>query len=188
MIRALTVGAAAAWGYAEATTFFVVPDVLIGWAAVRSLRLGIASAFAATAGAVVGGAVVHRDARRYRAESTTIPGVSEGMIRDASARFERDRWAAVVRAPIDGIPYKIYAAEAGIRGRPLRELVLLTPFARSWRFVAIALAAAAAGAVLRPLRRRLGASLLVYLGVWAVTYVSYFRTLERRYGQAARGR
>jgi len=185
LIRALTVLAAALWGYAEATTFFIVPDVLIGWAAVRSLRLGIASAFAATAGAVAGGAVVHRNARRFRAASTDIPGVSEGMIADASARFERDRWAAVVRAPVDGIPYKVYAAEAGIRGRPLRELALLTPFARAWRFLAIAVAAAAVGAVLQPVRRRIGLSLLVYLGVWAATYVSYFRTLDRRYGRVA---
>ena len=184
-MRLITIIAAAVWGYAEATTFYVVPDVLIGWAAIHSLRLGVASAFAATAGAVIGGAVVHRDARGYRAASTDIPGIGPGMIRDARARFARDRWAAVVRAPLDGIPYKVYAAEAGLRGRPLRELVLITPFARAWRFLAVAVAAAAAGAILSPVRRRVGLSLLVYLGVWAATYVTYFRGLRRRYGNEA---
>jgi hypothetical protein len=183
-MRLLAVLAAAAWGYAEATTFFVVPDVLIGWAAVRSLRLGILTALAATAGAVVGGAVVHRDAHRYRAASTAIPGISNGMIADAAARFERDRWGAVVRAPIEGIPYKVYAAQAAIAGRPLRELVLITPFARAWRFFAIAVGAAVAGVILAPVRRRIGLSLLVYLSVWAATYVTYYRGLERRYGRS----
>lgn len=184
-MRLITLIAAAAWGYAEATTFYVVPDVLIGWAAIRSLRLGVASAFAATAGAVVGGTVVYRDAERYRAASTAIPGIGRGMIRDATGRFERDRWAAVVRAPLDGIPYKIYAAEASLRGRPLRELVLMTPFARAWRFVVTAVGAALAGAVLSPVRRRVGLSLLVYLVVWATTYAIYFRSLRRRYGRDA---
>ena len=169
MKRALTLLASAAWGYAEATTFFVVPDVLIGWVAIGSLRLGAASAIAATAGAIVGGIAVHRNAHRYRADSLSVPGISEAMVDDAAARFERDRWRAVVRAPLDGIPYKVYAAQSRIAGRPLVELVLMTPFARAWRFLAIAVAAHAAGAVLRPVRQRPALALLVYLGVWAAT-------------------
>jgi membrane protein YqaA with SNARE-associated domain len=182
----LTVLAAAAWGYAEATTFYVVPDVLIGWAAIRRLRLGVASALAATAGAVIGGAVVHRNAERFRSAQTAIPGIGDAMIADAAERFRRQRWRAVIRAPIDGIPYKVYAAEAGVAGRPLRELVLVTPFARAWRFFAIAVGASLAGTILAPVRRRVGLSLLVYLSVWSATYLAYFRGLDRRYGPRRR--
>ncbi len=181
-MRALA--ASALWGYAEATTFFIVPDVLIGWIALRSIRLATASAIAASAGAVVGGVAVYRDAERMRAGSLAIPGISEPMIRDAEAAFAHDRWRAVIRAPLDGIPYKIYAAEARFAGRPLVELVLVTPFARAWRFLLTAVGACVAGAILSPVRRRLGLWLLAYGGAWAVSYAAYFRTLERRYGHA----
>lgn len=48
-------GASGVWGYAEATRFFIVPDVLIGWVALHGMRHGIWSAFAATAGAASAG-------------------------------------------------------------------------------------------------------------------------------------
>jgi hypothetical protein len=35
------------------------------------------------------------------------------MLVDAHERFASQGWGALVRAPIDGIPYKVYATEAG---------------------------------------------------------------------------
>src|SRR5712691_3907378 len=90
--------ASGVWGYAEATRFFIVPDVLIGWVALHGVRPGAWSAFAATAGAVLGGAAVHRDAAAQQARLTEIPGVSEAMLDDAAERFAQQGWAAVMRA------------------------------------------------------------------------------------------
>lgn len=175
--------ASAVWGYAEATRFFIVPDVLIGWVALHGVRPGALSAFAATAGAVLGGTAVHRDAAAQYARLTEIPGISEPMLDEAAERFARDGWAAVMRAPLDGIPYKIYAARSALDGRPLEELVLWTPPARLWRFLLVALGAAGFGAIFgTAIRRREGHFLFGYAAVWAITYVRYYAGLRRRYG------
>ena len=76
--------ASAVWGYAEATRFYIVPDVLIGWVALHGARPGVWTALAATAGAVLGGAAVHRDAAAQQARLTEIPGISEAMLDDAA--------------------------------------------------------------------------------------------------------
>jgi membrane protein YqaA with SNARE-associated domain len=53
-----------AWGFAEATAFFVVPDVAVGAAALFSPRRKMASAVAAVSGTLVGGAVLYTAAAR----------------------------------------------------------------------------------------------------------------------------
>ena len=188
MLRAVArstaaLAASGVWGYAEATRFFVVPDVLVGWIALHGTRHGIRSALAATAGAVLGGAAVHRDAAAQHARLTEIPGISEAMLDDAAERFAQKGWAAVMRAPIDGIPYKIYAARSALDGRPLEELVFWTPPARLWRFLLIAVGAGVFGTIFaRAIRRRETEFLVAYLAIWAITYARYYAGLRRRYG------
>ena len=188
MLRAVArstaaLAASGVWGYAEATRFFVVPDVLVGWIAPHGTRHGIRSALAATAGAVLGGAAVHRDAAAEHARLTEIPGISEAMLDDAAQRFAQKGWAAVMRAPIDGIPYKIYAARSALDGRPIEELVLWTPPARLWRFLLIAVGAGVFGTIFaRAIRRRETEFLVAYLAIWAITYARYYAGLRRRYG------
>ena len=176
----------AVWGYAEATRFYVVPDVLIGWLALDDPRRGTLASVWATAGAVLGGLAVHAEGRARRARLTQIPGISDAMVEDASAKLARDGWWALLRGPLDGIPYKVYAAEAGARELPAADLVAWTVPARLWRFLAVALGAGAVGVVFRErVRRREGAWLVGYLAFWAITYARYFARLDRRYGGAA---
>ena len=178
--------ACALWGFAEATRFFVVPDVLVGWIALHGARRGAAASLWATAGAVLGGLAVHADARVRRERLTEIPGISEAMLEDASAKLARDGWWALLRGPLDGIPYKVYAAESGVRGLPPGELAAWTVPARLWRFLAVSLGAGATALVFRSsLRRREGAWLAGYLAFWAITYARYFARLERTYGSGA---
>ena len=175
--------ACALWGFAEATRFYVVPDVLVGWIALHGARRGAAASLWATAGAMLGGLAVHADSRAQRARLVEIPGISEAMLEDTSAKLARDGWWAVLRGPLDGIPYKVYAAEAGVRGLPAGELVAWTVPARLWRFLALALGAGFTGVAFRgSLRRREGVWLAGYLGFWAVTYARYFARLKRTYG------
>src|SRR5437868_1692315 len=51
--------AALAWGYAEATLFFLVPDVLLSWVALRDPRAAGVACFWALAGALLGGATMY---------------------------------------------------------------------------------------------------------------------------------
>jgi hypothetical protein len=182
VIRILALAASALWGYAEATVFFIVPDVAIGLIALGSWRRGVESAFAACAGALLGGVEVFGRGAAYRERLLEVPGISRAMLDDASARFARQGWYAVVRAPLDGIPYKVYATEAAARGRSLEELVLVTPPARLWRFLLVAGGAAAGGAVARRMSVRRWSVVALYGLVWVATYVSYYLQLRRRYG------
>jgi len=181
--------ASALWGFAEATRFYVVPDVLVGWIALHGVRRGVAASLWATAGAMLGGLAVHADSRAQRARLVEIPGISEAMVEDASTKLARDGWWALLRGPLDGIPYKVYAAEAGARGLPSGELVAWTIPARLWRLLAVALGAGLTGVAFRgSIRRREGAWLAAYLGFWAVTYARYFARLDRTYGSRPGGR
>ncbi len=176
--------AALAWGMAEATRFWLIPDILLGWIALNRPRSVASSVALTTLGALAGGAWMHRHAARERALLLRVPGISQPMIDDAHARFAVQGWPAVVRGPIDGIPYKVYAVESASAGRPLRELVLWTPPARAWRFLATGLGAGLIGTLFGRSVRRQEAFWLVLTAVfWLATYLRYFARLRRRYGR-----
>ena len=60
MTSAIIAGIALAWGFAEATLFFIVVDVLITYVTVYfGMRRGVETVFFATIGAVAGGAAMY---------------------------------------------------------------------------------------------------------------------------------
>src|SRR5699024_4595805 len=61
---------AAAWGLAEGTFFFIVPDVWLSWVALQKPRTARKAALSALAGAMAGGAFVHAWTRRMDAPTT----------------------------------------------------------------------------------------------------------------------
>lgn len=82
----------------------------------------------------------------------------------------------MVLAPFSAIPYKIYAAEWGLRGWGLLALLAWTVPARAVRILPVALVAAGSGLVLRRwVRRRPVVWLALYGLVWVAVYVLYFR-------------
>jgi len=171
------------WGYAEATHFWLIPDILLAWIGLNQPKSIAPSVVAATIGATLGGAVMHQNAREEHPRLTQIPGISDAMLVDAHERFASQGWGAVVRAPIDGIPYKVYATESGVVDRLLAELIAWTPLARAWRFLLTALVAGLIGAIFfRSVRRSEGGWFVATLGFWVVVYVRYFARLRRRYG------
>jgi membrane protein YqaA with SNARE-associated domain len=179
----LAVLAAFLWGYAEATRFWLIPDILLGWVGLHRPRSIVPSVIAATVGAVLGGIRMHQHAREEQPRLTEIPGISEAMLLDAHERFATRGWVAVVRAPVDGIPYKVYATESAVAGRPIVELIAWTFVARAWRFLLTAVVAAAVGSVFsRSVRRSEGGWLAATFGFWVFVYIRYFARIRRRYG------
>lgn len=180
----LAIVASAIWGYAEATRFWIVPDVALGWIALNSSRFTMHSVAAATLGAIVGGVRMHQRAAAERDRLTQIPGISRAMLADAHEKFAASGWAAVVRAPLDGVPYKVYATESALAGRPLDELVAWTSIARPWRFLATAAGATAIGVVFRrSVQLDEGRWVAASAAFWIVVYLRYFARLRRRYGR-----
>ena len=182
----LAVLAAGLWGYAEATRFWLIPDILLGWITLNRPRSIVTSVIAATVGAVIGGVRMREHAREEHARLTEIPGINDALLLDAHERFASRGWVAVVRAPLDGIPYKVYATESGLAGKPVPQLVSWTLLARLWRFILSAAAAALIGRVFsRSVRRSEGLWFAGTLGFWVFVYIRYFARLRRRYGGAA---
>lgn len=172
---------AALWGFAEATLFFLVPDIWLTWLAVRrGITPALKSCLAALAGALVGGMAMyawgHSHPEAAEAVLALVPAIDAAMIGEVRQWLDEDGLIALFLGPAFGIPYKIFAVEAAGNGvGPIAFLAVSIP-ARLLRFllltgIAYGLSTALAG---RPsLRFRTG-----LLGLcWTVFYVGYFTVM-----------
>jgi hypothetical protein len=167
---------AALWGLAEATVFFIVPDVWISFMALRGRRAGLSAVAGALAGAVAGGLAMAALARRDPAFALglvdAVPGVTPAILaRAADLAAAPQPWGMIAGA-LSGVPYKLFAvllagdmapagfALASLAARAPRFLLIL---ALVWLVVRLLLPRAPAG-----VRRR------VLLAVWVVFYAGFF--------------
>lgn len=172
-------GVAAAWGGAEATVFFIVPDLWTSWLALHNPRRGIATTVSALAGALAGGALNYTVAQRMQPDDTekiltSIPGISTQMVADVERQLDEQGWSALVLGPTRGMPYKIYARTLAHGHESFREFMLLSVPARMMRFLAVTAGVAGLG----KLSDRMGASKFekssVFLAGWGAFYTWYF--------------
>src|SRR6058998_1070362 len=94
-----------AWGLAEATLFFIVPDVgltILGW---RDLRRAMRVTVAALLGALTGGAIMFGFGSRD--VLLRVPGVHEPLVAAVNTDISRHGIAALLVGPLKGVPYKI---------------------------------------------------------------------------------
>ena len=171
--------AAALWGLAEATFFFIVPDVLISMLAVRRrLRAALMATLAALAGALVGGWLMYSwgtgaSEKVISGFLDTVPAVSREMIERAYEAMRAEGARAVLWGPLSGTPYKIYAALAPHAGVPLATFLLISVPARLGRFLLVAIAAFMLGRALKWFLPRLN-PLWVWGGFWLAFYGLWF--------------
>jgi len=132
--------AAFLWGLAEATFFFVIPDVLLSFVAILDWPRTWKHVLAATAGALLGGALLFHwasvDSAAAHAAVSHVPFIRERMFRKVSGGFRHEGWLAILLGSFSGIPYKLYAVEAPKFTSPL-EFLLATPPARAVRFLLV---------------------------------------------------
>jgi membrane protein YqaA with SNARE-associated domain len=167
---------AAVWGFAEATLFFIVPDVWLTFVVERRWRPALGGCLVATAGALLGGAVMYAwggvDAAGAGATIERVPAIDAAMIERVDARMQ-DGWpAALLGGAFVGTPYKIFAVRAADREIPLLAFLLVSVPARLARFVAATLIA---GALFRTVfrswpRRRRVIGLAIF---WLVFYAAF---------------
>jgi membrane protein YqaA with SNARE-associated domain len=170
--------AAFLWGLAEATFFFVIPDVLLSFVAILDWPRTWKHVLAAIAGALLGGVLLFHwasvDSAGARAAVTHVPFIRERMFRKVSGGFRRQGWLSMLLGSVSGIPYKLYAVEAPRFTSPLGFL-LVTPPARAARFL---LVWAGFGTVASWLRKRRGwpFSRLVkmHAALWIASYAFYW--------------
>jgi len=168
-----------AWGFAEATFFFLLPDVFLTALAARNLGAAVRATLAALAGALLGGTVMyafgHAAPERARALLDAVPAIGPALVASVRAQLAAHGLLALALGPARGTPYKIYAVEWGARGGSLPAFLLVSVPARWLRFLLTTLVAAAAMRVLAPWTGRRAHVELALLGLaWAVVYAAYF--------------
>ena len=166
------------WGVAEATLFFIVPDVAVGAVALHRPSRALAAAAAAVAGAVVGGAVLALVVGAVGAGALdvvgAVPGIPDRMVTASAADVEARGALALLLGPAAGIPYKLYVTHMALAGWSLPSLVAWTVPARALRIVPVGLLCALVGHLARrPLARHRLLGTGIYQLPWYTIYVSY---------------
>jgi len=172
--------AAFLWGLAEATFFFIVPDVLLTLTAQRrGFRAATLATLFAVAGACVGGALMWRLGQGYPERVVALldllPAISPAMIADARPALAENPFLALIKGALSGVPYKVFAALAAHAGLPVATFLAITIPARAARFLLLCAATALADRLAaRWLTRRMRT--LILIGGWAIFYAVYWST------------
>jgi membrane protein YqaA with SNARE-associated domain len=174
------------WGFAEATLFFVVPDVWVGWIAMRRPRRVVAMWLAASAGGILGAAILHIAVRsgwdpdrRFR----SLPGVQAGDIEDVREAIAADPTRAFAMGAVTGVPVKIYVAEAARAGLPLSRTVALVALNRVPRIGVSGLVGVTIGALAPRVGLGRPVTAVLYIVGWFLFYAWYW--LMRRESPSA---
>ena len=170
--------AAFLWGVAEATLFFIVPDVLVSAVAtLRGTRPALLAALWAGLGGVAGGLAVFLLAAAMPgatlAAIDAVPGIGPAMLARAEDGLAAQGPAALFVGAFSGVPYKVYAATAPQAGLPLWVFALVSVPARLARFVLMALGVGLLARILRP-RLGVAGSVALLAVCWVAFYAFYF--------------
>jgi membrane protein YqaA with SNARE-associated domain len=162
-----------AWGFAEATLFFIVPDVFLTFVGCRALRPALKATVAALVGALIGGAVTYS----FVAPETIlrVPGINYDLAMSVQTELQDRDLVALLIGPLRGIPYKVYAMEWAARGGSLTPFLLVSIPARWLRFaVSVVLARGVAKLLARWTRQRASIEFSIIVLFWFAFYAFYF--------------
>jgi len=167
------------WGFFEATAFFVVPDVYLVLVALLHWRRGLAATAAAVAGAVVGGALIYSiaraDPRGMDAFLAGIPLIRKDMLQATGERMRLDGLISMLNEPLQGVPFKVYAAKAGELAVSLPVFLLMTIPARLSRILPGVLLAAGLGTRFRRLvHEHIPVVFGGHAALWMLIYFLYY--------------
>ncbi len=147
-------GIAGAWGFAEATFFFVVPDVWTSWVGLRRPKRALGTTVSALGGAMAGGALTYWwgltvAATTSRKALVKVPAVTDAMISEVEQEIAESGAASLMRGPSRGVPYKLYARAAGLQRTSLVTFLAWSVPGRMVRFMAVTMAVSGIAAVVR---------------------------------------
>ena len=130
--------AALAWGFAEGTLFFVVPDVLFTLTTLLRPKRGLLQLVTAVLGATVAGGVMYAWAasapEQARVAVASVSHVGERMIAATELHWKEHGLRALFDNPLGGVPYKVYAVLAPAR-MPAGQFLLLSVPMRAERML-----------------------------------------------------
>jgi len=162
------------WGLAEATVFFLVPDMLITAAALFSPKRSFSQLMGILVGALLGGALVYTAADQFPNETKSVvlnvPFVKEHVLDRAERELQDHGALAVVLGSFSGVPYKTYAVNAP-RHAALETFMAMSVPARFLRFLVSWTLASLLGMLFRS---QIQASPLAALSLLALCWVGFY--------------
>jgi membrane protein YqaA with SNARE-associated domain len=165
------------WGFAEATLFFIVPDVLTSAVALRDLRRALVTCVWVLLGALAGGLLMYLwGAANHEAATAVVekvPAISGELLDEVGKSLSEHGLTAVLLGPLFGVPYKTFAIGASSAGISLLAFMLVSVPARLIRFV---LVTSMVHFIARFLGRYWPASRIyaVFGMAWVAFYAAYF--------------
>jgi membrane protein YqaA with SNARE-associated domain len=180
-------GIAGAWGFAEATFFFVVPDVWTSSVGLRRPKRALGTTVSALCGAMAGGAATYWWGRKVAANTSRgalvkVPAVTDVMISEVEQEIAESGAASLLRGPTRGVPYKLYARAAGLQRTSLMAFLAWSVPGRMIRFTVVTAAVSGIAAVVR--RRFPGLSerriTAVFWICWGAFYAVFIPLKSRR--------
>ena len=172
-------GLAFAWGLAESTFFFLVPDVLTSRWVLQNPRRGFLACFASLGGALLGGAILYAIGSRSTlvgpmlVAMNCLPGISPALGETARLSLEQHGVGALFGGILSGIPYKLFALQAQEAGVNLGVFMAASAAARLFRFLCVTGFAWLIG---QTLMAKLSATtrLRIHAAGWTLFYLVYF--------------
>ena len=180
LLRAPGMALALAWGAAEGSFFFIVPDVITSMTALFSVKKSLLQMLFVTGGSLAAGFFLFQwsqaDHHAARNAIARVPFVRESMFLEVQQDFTAYGARALLVGPTQGIPYKVYAIEAPGRCPLLLFLAVSIP-ARLERLLLSWIVFAAAGYALRKLRSWPGIAVAFHASYWTIVYVYYWTVI-----------
>lgn len=165
------------WGFAEATLFFIVPDVFFTYLVLFNLKLAWWSCFFALIGALIGGGWMYQWGKKNFGQAvrtlTSLPGISNRLLEREKKSLREKGLGAILLGPLKGVPYKIYAISAPSSGISFSQFLLISIPARLSRFILSIFIAELAFHQLLP-KLSLMAQIAILSGFWLLFYTGYF--------------
>lgn len=167
---------AGVWGFAEATLFFILPDVLLSYYALDKKSQLIRLCSITLIGALLGGALMYCWGQYQYAAAyewvESVPAINEELMGAVKDKMQQSGVLAIMLGPLQGLPYKTYAIQAHATGISMEAFLLISIPARLLRFLAITYVARwVVRGLLNNLQRK--SLVTVWGGVWILVYGLY---------------
>lgn len=164
------------WGFAEATFFFIIPDVLFSGLAINHFRKALQALAWAVVGALTGGLFLYWLSGRIALASLEgyllhVPFLTRWMLDTVGSGMQADPVATFLTSGFRGIPYKVYVVYAAVVQLPLAAFIGLSILMRVLRFSLTLVLTAGAAAVLRR-----HVSLRSLYAIWLTVVVLFYST------------
>ncbi|GGV61211.1 hypothetical protein GCM10010277_65970 [Streptomyces longisporoflavus] len=143
--------AAFAWAFAEALSWPLMPELFLAIACVAVPRRALKLSLTALAGSLAGSLL----ALQLAASGAQLPNplTTDRMRAEVRAELAAEGAAAVRHQPWNGIPFKVYAREAGRAGIAPQDWLAQSALSRGSRTLTVGLAFGAFGFLVHRLRR-----------------------------------